>query len=64
MRKQDFLQRACRNNHGHVDAYPGTDMSGRLTHVSGSTIKRYIKQGWLKRVGSDLVLTRAGYDHA
>lgn len=55
------LYRACRNNYGFVDATPGTDMTSRLAHVSERTIRRYIKSGWLKQVGSGLILTHDGY---
>ena len=61
--RRDYLQRAARNNYGYVDVTPGTDMANRLSHVSESTIRKYIREGWLRKVGSGLVLTRNGYTH-
>lgn len=59
-KKTTALRRACRNNYGFVDCTPGTDIARRL-NASDSTIRRYIKRGWLKRVGIGLILTRDGY---
>jgi len=54
------LYTACLNNHGFFDVAVGTDMTNRLS-VSSSTINRWLNQGWLKRIGSRLVLTKKGY---
>jgi len=62
--KKTYLQTACRNHYGYIDVTPGTDIAHRLTHVSPATIRRYIQKGWLKHIGTGLVLTQAGYDHA
>ena len=61
--RRDALQRAARNNYRHIDCTPGTDFSGRLNHVSESTISRYIRSGWLEKRGIGLVLTQDGYAH-
>jgi hypothetical protein len=60
-KKRSILNRAIRNNYGFVDATPGTDIASRLNWVSESTIRRYIRLGWLRRVGIGLVLTHEGY---
>ena len=60
MLKRTALYRACQNNYGFFDASVGTDLSRRLC-ASPSTIRDYIKRGWLKPVGSGLVLTKKGY---
>ena len=59
--KKTALRISCENSYGFLDATPGTDVAGRLGHVSESTIKRYIAKGWLKKVGSGLVLTHDGH---
>ena len=61
--KRDSLQIAGRNNYGCIDCAPGTDFSGRLNHISETSIRRYIRQGWLKKTGIGLVLTQEGYAH-
>lgn len=45
---------------------PGSDLSRDIGYmnISESTIRRYVKFGWLKRVGTGLVLTREGYRNA
>jgi len=59
--KKTKLQTAARNNYGYIDVTPGTDMTGRFGSISESTINKYIRLGWIKRVGSGLVLTKMGY---
>ena len=61
--EKDNLQKAGRNRYGFVDVNPGTDMARRLMHVSESTKRRYIRLGWIKKVGTGLVLTMTGYEH-
>lgn len=64
MKTKTKLRLACENSYGYFDATPGTDLASRLYNVSESTIRRYIRRGWLKKVGSGLVLTQAGYKNA
>jgi hypothetical protein len=59
--KKTALSKVSKNNYGYLDVSPGTDMAGRLIGISHSTIKRYLKKGWLKKVGSGLILTKSGY---
>ena len=59
--KKTALRRACENSYGSFEAMPGTDLASALSHVSESTIRRYIRNGWIKKVGTGLVLTRDGY---
>ena len=59
--KKSILRQACENSYGYFEATPGTDLAYNLSSASKSTIKRYIANGWLKKVGSGLVLTREGY---
>ena len=63
MAKQDWLQKTCRNTYGFIDVTPGSDISSRLTGISQSTIQRYLRNGWIRRVGNGLVLTQKGYSH-
>jgi len=62
MRKtiETILDNAGRNHYGYYDVSPGTDMARRL-NCSESAIKTMIRRGYLKKVGSGLVLTNAGY---
>ena len=60
--RKSLLRRACENNYGFLDVTPGTDIAGRLGHVSESSITKYIKNGWVKKIGSGLVLTHDGYN--
>jgi len=61
MRKK-ALRMAAENPYGFIDATPGTDMARRFIGIaSESTIKKYLRLGYLKKVGSGLVLTKAGY---
>ena len=55
------LQQAGRNSYGYVDITPGEDIARRL-NCSKRTIQRYIKNGWLNRVGTGLVLTWKGHN--
>jgi len=59
--RKTALRRACENSYGYFDATPGTDLASRLQHVSEGTISRYVRAGWLEKVGTGLVLTQAGY---
>jgi hypothetical protein len=59
-----ILRKACEDSRGQFDVRPGTDIAHRLIGATESTIARYVRKGWLKKVGSGLVLTKAGYDGA
>ena len=59
--KKSILRQACENSYGYFEATPGSDLARNLSNASESTIKRYIAKGWLKKVGSGLVLTREGH---
>lgn len=59
-----ILRKACEDSRGQFDVRPGTDIAHRLIGATESTIARYVRKGWLKKVGSGLVLTKAGYDAA
>jgi len=57
---EQMLEDACRNSYGYFDVSPGTDMARRL-NVTESAIKTMVKRGYLRKVGTGLVLTKAGY---
>jgi len=57
---EQMLDSACRNDYGHEDVTPGTDMAGRLTCTEHAK-KEMVKRGYLKKVGTGLVLTKHGY---
>ena len=63
MRKtiEKMLDEAMRNNYGYVECSPGTDMACRLLCCTESAIKTMQRRGYLKKVGSGLVLTQKGY---
>lgn len=58
--KRSLLRKACENAYGYLDATPGTDLARRL-NASETTIKKYIRAGWIRKVGTGLVLTQDGY---
>jgi hypothetical protein len=58
------LYEACKNHYGYFDVTPGTDIAQRLQHLATATINRYIASGWIKKVGTGLVLTQKGYTEA
>ena len=60
---EQMLRTACENSHGYFDATPGTDVAGGLD-CTESAIKTMLRRGYLKKVGSGLVLTHAGYNAA
>lgn len=62
MKKQTLLSQACRNSYGYWEVTPGTDLARQLGSVSESTIRRYVAYGWLKQIGTGLVLTKRGYE--
>ncbi len=63
--KTTLLRQAFVNDFGYFDVTPGTDITKRLSFLaSESTIQRYISKGWIKQVGSGLVLTQEGYSYA
>ena len=63
MKTKTLLRRACENDFGYFDATPGADIATELGYLaSESTIKRYITEGWIKQIGSGLVLTQDGYN--
>ena len=59
--RKSLLKKACENHYGYMEAAPGSDLASALSHLSKSTIYRYIRNGWIKRVGIGLVLTNEGY---
>ncbi len=62
MARKTKLRLACENSYGHLDISPGTDICHRLVaFASESTINRYIRRGFIRLVGSGLILTRKGY---
>jgi len=63
MRKtiEEMLNEVGRNDYGYYDVSPGTDMARRLMNCTESAIKTMIRRGYLKKVGSGLVLTKLGY---
>ena len=54
------LNQAGRNSYGFYEVSPGTDMTRRLL-CTENAIRTMVKRGYLKKVGSGLVLTMAGY---
>jgi len=62
MRKtiEQMLNDAMKNSYGHIDATPGTDMYSRLTELTDNARREMVKRGYLKKVGSGLVLTQLG----
>ena len=58
---EKMLNEAGRNNYGFYEVTPGTDMARRLSHLTENAIKTMIKRGYIKKVGSGLVLTQDGY---
>jgi hypothetical protein len=40
---------------------PGADLTSQLWFVSKTTIKVYVRKGWLKRDNGKLVLTEKGF---
>ena len=62
MARKTKLRLACENSYGYLDVSVGEDIAHRLVaFASESTIDRYIRQGYIRPVGSGLILTRKGY---
>jgi hypothetical protein len=59
---EDMLKSACRNDYGCIDVTPGTDIAWRLAHLTDHARREMVKRGYLRQVGSGLVLTPMGYD--
>ena len=59
--KKHRLSQAAYDTRGQLAVSPGTDMGSRLD-ASESTIRGYVSDGYLKRAGSGLILTKKGYD--
>jgi len=57
---EKMLNDAGKNSYGYFDATPGTDMKRRL-NCTENAIKTMVKRGYIKKVGTGLVLTSKGY---
>jgi len=64
MRKtiEQMLNESMRNSYGYVETTPGTDMYSRLAHLTDNARREMVKRGYLRKVGSGLVLTKSGYN--
>jgi hypothetical protein len=59
-----FLRKACENEQGFYDVVVGNNVAHKLIGASQSTIAAYIRKGYLKRVGTGLLITKSGIDAA
>lgn len=44
-----------------IEPIPGADLTSSLWFVSKTTIKVYVRKGWLKRDNGKLILTEKGF---
>ncbi len=64
MRKtiEQMLCNAMKNRFGSFDVAPGDDIYSRLSHLTPHARQEMIRRGYVKKVGSGLVLTLEGYN--
>jgi hypothetical protein len=62
--KRDWIREACLNNYGYFDASVGTDIATRLYELNTpkNAITAYLRVGWLRRVGTGLLLTKKWFE--
>ena len=54
---KSILRTVCED----IEPIPGADLTSHLWFVSKTTIKVYVRKGWLKRDNGKLILTAKGF---